>query len=189
MNSCNELNKIKSKNILNDVKSLYILKGIINHVYKKNLLNIIRYNKNLQNKFNIELNDYKELSEIEIELIPDKKHCIGKFINISNQKERPYYHIFFNDQKEEIKRNYLVLKDNVYKIKIIISNHAKSINELFKDCRCVAFINFINIKRDDIDDISKMFAGCPSLKTVKFEKNDTIINEKPSSIYKSRNLI
>ena len=187
MNSFNELNQIKSKNILRNVKSLYILKRIINHIYKKNLLNITRYNKNLQNIFNIGLNDYKELSEIEIEIIPDKRHCIGKFINISNPKERPYYHIYFNDNKEEINRNYLVLKDNVYKIKIIISIHAKSINELFKDCRCVAFINFINIKRDYIsDDISNMFEGCPSLKTIKFEKNDTILNE---NLYESRTII
>jgi len=175
MNSFNELNQIKSKNILRNVKSLYILKRIINHIYKKNFLNIIRYNKNLQTKFNIELNDYKELSEIEIEIFPDKRNCVGKFINILNQKERPYYHIYFNDNKEEINRNYLVLKDNVQKIKIIISNHAKSINELFKDCKCIAFINFINFKRDNIGDTNNMFTRCSSLKQIKFNEKMLLI--------------
>ena len=42
----------------------------------------------------------------------------GKFINM-NENEK-YYHIYFNDNEEEIKRNYLKKNEKVAKIKILI---------------------------------------------------------------------
>ena len=67
-------------------------------------LSIMKYNKKLQKRLNISINDYKECSKIEIELkLVDNKY--DKFINISD-KEKDYCHIYFNNSKEEIKRNY-----------------------------------------------------------------------------------
>ena len=61
----------------------------------------------MQNRLNINISDYKEYSEnftsIEIEIIP-KKNEYGKFINILNKKEEIYYHIYFNDNKKEVKK-------------------------------------------------------------------------------------
>ena len=54
-----------------------------------------------------------------------------------------YYHIYFNDNKEEIKRNYLNENDNVSKIKIIIDYQVKSFMYLFEDCKCIEYICFI----------------------------------------------
>ena len=58
---------------------------------------------------------------VEIELIPIEKE-FGSFINIAKKEEEIYYHIYFNDSNEEIKRYCLTEKDNVTKIRIIILN-------------------------------------------------------------------
>ena len=86
-----------------------MLKKIFNVVSKNKLLDIIKCNKKLQQKLNITINSYKEYSQlyttIEIELkITNNRY--GKFINIpENQNE--YYHIYFDNSKEEIKKKKL----------------------------------------------------------------------------------
>ena len=109
MNSSNELRKEKagSKNIFRKLKSDYFLQKLFNILLKNKSLYIIKYNKKIMKRMNININDYKEFSEkyssIEIEIKPaDNKY--GKFINFEKENEK-YYHIYFNDNKEEIKRN------------------------------------------------------------------------------------
>ena len=124
MNSDSELNndKNQSKDIIKNIKSSYILKNLFKNIFKKIVLKIIKYNKNIKDRINISIKDYKEYSEIyssiEIELKP-VNNKYGKFINM-NESEL-YYHIYFNDNKEEIKRNYLNKNENIEKIKIIIN--------------------------------------------------------------------
>ena len=136
MDCCNEeIKYIKSNNILMKVKSIYILKNIYDYLSKYFALKIIKYNKKIQKRLDININDYKEYSEhftpIEIEIIPIK-NIYGKFINISKKEEELYYHIYFNDSKEEVKRNILNTKDNnVSIIKVIIDYQVKSFEELF----------------------------------------------------------
>ena len=66
---------------------------------------------------NISIKDYKEYSEIyspiEIEIKPTNNGC-GEFINITNENEI-YYHVYFNNDKKEIKRNYL--NENIEKLR------------------------------------------------------------------------
>ena len=139
MNPSNELsnekkesNKVESKNIFKKLKIDYFLQLLFNILMKKKSLNIIKYNKIIRNKMNISIQDYKEYSEIyssiEIEIKP-AKNKYGKFINMNENKI--YYHIYFNDNKEEIKRNYLKENENVSKIKIIIDYQVKSFKKLF----------------------------------------------------------
>ena len=108
-NEKTELNKIESKDLFKNFKSKYILKNLFNYLNKKKLLDIIKYNKNIKDIIDISIKDYKEYSvlysSIEIEIKP-AKNKYGKFINI-NKEEEKYFHIYFNDNKEEIKRNYL----------------------------------------------------------------------------------
>ena len=78
---------------------------------------------------NLSVKNYKEYSEtftpIELEIIPTKD-IYGEFINI-NKNDKLYYHIYFNDNKEEIKNKYKIKKkDKVRKIKIIIDYQVKS---------------------------------------------------------------
>ena len=73
-----------------NIKSDFILKQIFENLQKNKLLNIIRYNKNLQKKLNKNIDDYKEeYSKIEIEIIMDG---FGDFINF--REDESYYHIF-----------------------------------------------------------------------------------------------
>ena len=97
----------KPNPIIENIKSRYILSKIYDNMTKKKKLQIVKYNKRIQNRINLSVKDYKEYSEtftpIEIEIIP-RKDKYGKFINIDN-KDELYYHIYFNDNKKEIKKN------------------------------------------------------------------------------------
>ena len=164
---------------------------------KKKKLEIVKYNKKIQNRLNLDVKDYKEYSEtftsIEIEIIPTKDKY-GKFIKI-NENDKLYYHIYFNDDKEEIKNKYEIEEedgmikheyyideeDKVTKIKIIIDYQVKSFKKLFDDCKCIESINFKKFYRNNIIDKSYMFYECSSLKELNINNfntnNVTYMNE------------
>ena len=133
---------------------------------KKKILDIIKYNKNIKERINISLQDYKEYSEIyssiEIEIKP-ANNKYGKFININEENEN-YYHIYFNDNKEEIKIKYLNENENIDKIKIIVDYQVKSFEALFKYCECIEYIYFKKFFRNNINNMVDMFYWCFSLK-------------------------
>ena len=114
-----KLKQIKSKDIFENLKSNYFLQKIFDNLKRKKWLEIIKYNKNIKNRINLNINDYKEYSEIyssiEIEIIP-VKNKYSKFINI-NEENKSYYHIYFNNNKEEINRNYLNENENMRELK------------------------------------------------------------------------
>ena len=136
--------KVQSNIDFNNIKSTYIFKKIFNNLYKNKILDLIKYNKKIQKRLNIDINDFKNYNElIEIEIIPVKNDIsFSQFINISKEKDENYYHIYFDDDTSEIKRNYLIEEDNVSTIKIIIDNIIISFNELFKECNCIESIYF-----------------------------------------------
>ena len=153
----------KINNFLMRIRSKYILKQIFDNLKENKLLEIIRYNKNIQNKLNKKLNDFiKEYSKIVIEIIP-KENTYDKFICIPKRYES-YYHIYFNDNKEEIKRKKLNIDENIFKIKVILDYKIKSLSHLFSKCKCIKKITFIKFHRKDIVDMSYMFNECSSLK-------------------------
>ena len=120
-------------NIFENLKSDYFLQKLFENLPKKKSLEILKYNKKIKNRLNINLNNYKEFSEIysliELELIPVENQY-GKFID--NYKKEDYIHIYFNDNKEEIKRNYLEKNEKVAKIKILIDYQIRSFEYLFE---------------------------------------------------------
>ena len=117
-----KLNLIKSKNKFIYLKSDYILKKLFSNMQKRSSLKIIKCNINIQKRLNININNYKDFSErfssIELEIIPIQKKY-GSFINIK-EKDEKYFHIYFNDNKEEIKRTKIDEEDKISKITIII---------------------------------------------------------------------
>ena len=119
-------NLIKSQNKFINIKSNFVLKKKFNHLDKNKALKIIRYNTNIKNKLNIDIEDYKSIL-MDIIPIPNK---YGPFINIE-EKNKKYFHIYFNDNKEEIKRTELSKGDKVSKINIVIDYKVKSFNKLF----------------------------------------------------------
>ena len=84
-----------------------------------------------------------------------------------------YYHIYFNDNKEEIKRNNLNENDNVSKIKIIIDYQVKSFKELFYRCYCIEYIYFKKFYRKNINNMEDMFLECSSLKELNLSNFNT----------------
>ena len=155
----------KVNNFLVRIRSKYIVKQIFDNLKVNKLLEIIRYNKNIQNKLNKNVKDYeKEYSKIEIEIIPEKNQY-GKFIRIP-PKYKPYYHIYFNYDKEETKRKILNKDVNIFKIKVILDYKIKSLCDLFSKCKCIQKIIFTKFKRKDIIDMSNMFYECKTLETL-----------------------
>jgi len=158
------------------IKSNHILSKIFNNIQKKKSLEIVKFNKKLKNRLNLSIIDYKEYSEnytpIEIEIIP-AKNKYDKFINIT-EKEKLYFHIYFNDNKEEIKNRYIIKKeDKVKTIKIIINYQVKSFKYLFKFCECIESINFKKFYRNNIDNMSYIFYECSSLKELNLSNFNT----------------
>ena len=125
MNSRNICKKeqVKESKYLQKLKSDFFLRKIINNIKQNKSLEIMKYNKKLQKRLNININNYKEYSQlyssIEIELKP-VDNIYGKFINISDE-EKEYYHIYFDNSIKEIKRNYLENNEKVKTVKIIIN--------------------------------------------------------------------
>ena len=186
-----------NKNLLNEIKSKFILKQIFNNLTNKSLLQIIRYNKNLQKKLGKTKTHYKrEYLNIIIEIIPEENilknhaeiltkktayfphHGIVShgdsgyeftFINIK-KKYKSYFHIYFNDDLNEIKRDYITEKDKVSKIKVVIDYKIKSLSRLFKMVKCIKCINFIKFKNKNINNMSHLFDSCLSLKEINFSE-------------------
>ena len=160
-----------SKSQLEKIKSVYFLQNRLFEILTKNkFLEIIKYNKTLQKKLDLSIKDYKEYSEIfspiEIELIPIKND-FGSFINLYVEKEKAsHFHIYFNNDKEEIKRYVLNKDDNISKIKLIIDYQIKSFEELFKYSNCIESINFKKFYRTNINNMRQMFFGCEKLKNL-----------------------
>ena len=110
-------------------------------------------------------------SSIEIELkIVDNTY--GEFINIPYEEEE-YYHIYFDNSIEEIKRNYIEDNEKVKKIKIVINHQVKSFKGLFEYCECINSIFFIKFYRNNIVDMSDMFSWCSSLKELNLSNFNT----------------
>jgi len=171
MEVCNDISKGKNKDIIinkynakiKNIKSNYILLRIYGYLNKRKSLIIVKYNKKIQKRMNLSIKDFQEYSEIEIEVILCK-NSYGQFINI-NEKDKLFYHIYFNDNKKEIKNKYEInKKDKVTIIKIIIDYQVRSLRGLFYWCKCIDSIDFKKFYRDNIDDMSWIFFECSSLK-------------------------
>ena len=164
--------------MINNIKSRYILKIIIEHLIKKNYFKLFRYNKELQTKLDINLDDYKRIfNSIEMELIPiEKLKPDIKYYFIKMRENLNYYHIYFdNDEKTEIKRNYLTNKDKVKKIAIKIDIELKSLTGLFTDCLAPKEITFTKFNREDFTDMKELFYGCNNLEKLDIQKFKTPI--------------
>ena len=56
--------KEQSNTNFNNIKSSYILKKIFNNLYKKKVFDLIKYNKKIQQRLNISINDFKNYNEL-----------------------------------------------------------------------------------------------------------------------------
>ena len=176
INRNGELKKVQVERIKN-IKSAYILQIIFGTMEYKRILEIIKYNKNIQYKLNINLNHYKDYSElfssIEIEIIP-AQNKYGKFMRSIYDKDEEYYQIYFNNNiSKAINRTYFNSYDKVTKINIIINYRVEKFEKLFNYCECIESINFKKFTRKNINNMSYMFSGCSSLQEINLSNFDT----------------
>ena len=171
MNLSKESNK-KKEFYSENIKSKYILKIIFVKLQRKKILQIIKYNKKIQNRLNISKKDYKEYNDIEIEIIPTNKEY-GEFIHILDKNDKPYYHIYFNDSNKEINRTKFNKHDKIQRIKVTINPKVKSFYKLFENCKCIKSICFKKFYSDNIINMSYMFSGCSSLKELNLSSFNT----------------
>ena len=79
-------NEFYNISLLNIIKNNYLIKEIFQFLTHKSFLNILKYNKNMQKRLDLNLNNYKiYYEEIEIAIIPlkeKKDENNTKFINI-----------------------------------------------------------------------------------------------------------
>ena len=69
-----------------------------------------------------------------------------------NGKEN--FHIYFNDNKREIRKTKIKRKDKVIKFNIKIDYKVNSFYELFYHCECIEPIYFKKFNRNNINDMS-----------------------------------
>ena len=111
-NKIEKFNLIKSKNKFIKIKSDYFIQKLFANMQKRISLKIIKCNINIQKRLNININNYKDFSEkfssIELEIIPIQNgyRPYRPFIKIKDE-DKKYFHIYFNDNKEEIKKTVL----------------------------------------------------------------------------------
>ena len=100
------------------IKSIIILNKIL---LKTRKLILIKYNKRIKKRVNINNNDYEEeFSPIEIKIIfSGNKH--GQFINFDKTNEK-YFHIYVDNK--EYKKN--EIGNEIKEVKIIIDHQIKS---------------------------------------------------------------
>jgi surface protein len=157
--------------MMNEIKSDYILKKIFSYITQGNLLKLIYYNKKLKRKLNISINLYIRYSnQIVIDIIPDKEYYFLNydrkeriFIYILDEKNKSFFHIYFDEKSEEIKRNFLEITEDVSKIRVKIDMEVDSLVKLFYECHCIKEIKFIKFNRTDFSDYNCMFYNCINL--------------------------
>ena len=161
-------------NIMN-IKSNYILMRIFYNLKRNILLKLIKYNRKIQKRLNKDKDDYKNYSQIEIEII-----CKNNSIKIFNGKEdyKPFYHIILDDNKNENANVDNSKEDTDKKIIIKLDYEIKSLNRLFMNCYEIKEVNFVKFIRKDIVEMSYMFFNCSSLEKIIIPKiyTNNVIN-------------
>ena len=123
--------------MLSKVKSPYNLESIFKYVNESFKLKLISHSKELQKKLNLSIKDYKNYSEIDIELkLIDNIENGTDFVN-PEFKYRNSLHIYFNDELKDQKRIFVKQNEKVSKIKIVIDYKVKTLEGLFKGRDCI----------------------------------------------------
>ena len=164
-----------NNNKINNIKSIYILKKIIRCPCEKKLLNIIKYNKNLQKKLDYNNDDYGKYIDTKITVVFSKsKKCSGllsldeKHRTLPLFKDRKNIKIYYNNhEKKDKKEDYYDENERPIKAHIIINKSITDFSSLFEDQHGIAGVFFKRVN-SQIKDISCMFYDCSRLKIVDF---------------------
>ena len=133
---------LDKKTTYKQIKSKFILRKIFDFLPQYNLLKIILHNKDIKNKLNKDIDDYKNYLRTEILVIPKSKVQV-QYFNIYEKDSLPYIHVYLNDDKNETKGPYFTKDNTTKKIKILIDYEFNNFYGLFQNCYYIYKINFI----------------------------------------------
>jgi surface protein len=143
-------------------------------------MKLLKYNKTLQKKFGLSLNDYKNYIQLKIELIPIEPSNLKRQKNffINSKAIKNNYTAYINDNKKLLNRDYFTVEDKVSKINLMLHDIGDSLKDLFNiqqygsfaGCDCIKEIKFIMFNKKNIKDMSFMFHGCTKVTNVEFSE-------------------
>ena len=111
-----------------DIRSKYIIQKILYNLKENKWLKIIKYNKMVQNKLGININNYIKYYSIEIEIIPILLEEKNTFFWMADKKNDHHYHIYFNDDTKETRKSFFTKEDNVSKIRLVLDLQIKNLH-------------------------------------------------------------
>lgn len=166
-------------NFARKIKSHYFIKNIFSMIFYKKCMNIIRYNKFIQDINGINLLEYIKFDKegpIEIEIIP----VIGKFLNKEYICPLSCVIKLYDDKNKEIKdsrkielySDFKMDTNSLSKIKITLAANFYNFSSLFAECNGIKKIKIIS-RNNEIVNLEKLFYKCTSLESVDLSLFDT----------------
>ena len=150
--------------MLDGIKNSYILEKVFHYLSSGTMLRFVHHKRKLQKKLRLRIKDFQRYSnQIVIDIVPDPAFpFVSTIINLVGNPSA--FHIYFNEEVKEKKRNY-IFGEKVQKIRVIIEEdkEMKSLKGLFTSCFITREINFIKFNKRDITDMSDMFQDCNNL--------------------------
>ena len=95
------------------IKSLLVTKKILYFINEIRRLDIIKYNKNLQNKINVNINDYKQLCNRYVIFLNENK-TIGKEFSINNDNHLIFHGEYLNKKRNGKGKEYNINGDLIF---------------------------------------------------------------------------
>jgi len=163
-----------TNNNIKNIKSKYVLNKVLKNVNYAKKLNIVRYNKKLQSKLGLKLEDYiiyNYRTEIEIDILNftnAKIKCLKKFLTFFKKKKDLFYIQFKINNEGEYKdlSSLKVLYSSNLRIKLKNKQRITDYSNFFYGCSFIKTINFIKFKETDVKNMSYMFYKCNNLKYI-----------------------
>lgn len=154
---------------INKIKSGYVKSKIFSYLYIRKFYKLIKYNKKIQAIQKIGLEDYRALSNIEIEIIPNTTNLteITKFMQ-KNKNNIDLIHIYaknggiikeINSEKKNIDLKF-------QKIIIRIDIRIRTFKDLFFECGWIKKINYFRAYNNNIASMKNLCSWCNDIKEI-----------------------
>ena len=126
-----------------EIKSSFVLKIIFGFLNECKKLNIIKYNKKLQKRLNVNKNYYSTI--ITIKFIKNRKNefCFELFNKSDFYDEKIYLYNENNDK--EVKNRSIKPNGNIRYIEVIFRRKRNSLAKLFSDYKYIKSVNIKNV--------------------------------------------
>lgn len=154
---------------INKIKSGYVKSKIFSYLYIRKFYKLIKYNKKIQTTQKIGLEDYRVLSNIEIEIIPNTTNLteITKFMQ-KNNNNIDFIHIYAKDGGviKEINADKKDIDLKFQKIIIRVDKRIRTFKDLFFECGWIKKINYFRAYNNNIASMKNLCGWCNNIKEI-----------------------